>query len=91
MTTWRWMITVAIIGLALGGGIEILRRHAFALHKASFHHMVRVAVGNGYVPDRPGARRLRDEYVKYHWQVERKWWRAVRYPWLPVEPDSPEP
>jgi hypothetical protein len=27
----------------------------------------------------------------YHDAMARKWERAARYPWLPVEPDAPEP
>lgn len=27
----------------------------------------------------------------YHAAMKRKWLRAARYPWLPVEPDPPSP
>lgn len=29
--------------------------------------------------------------IDYHSQLARKYERAARYPWLPVEPDPPEP
>jgi hypothetical protein len=29
--------------------------------------------------------------ARYHARLERKYRRAARYPWLPVEPDPPEP
>ena len=29
--------------------------------------------------------------VFYHGGVARKYWHAASYPWLPVEPDPPEP
>ena len=35
-----------------------------------------------------------EQYAKkadYYWAVVRKYERAARYPWLPVEPDPPEP
>lgn len=31
------------------------------------------------------------ERVSYHDRMRRKWEHAVRYPWLRVEPDPPEP
>jgi hypothetical protein len=30
-------------------------------------------------------------YFTYHSQMRAKYERAARYPWLPVEPDPPEP
>jgi hypothetical protein len=27
----------------------------------------------------------------WHFDLTMKYWRAARYPWLPVEPDPPEP
>jgi hypothetical protein len=32
-----------------------------------------------------------DRLAIYHHRMQHKWRRAARYPWLPVEPDPPEP
>ncbi len=90
MTTRRWMTVITTIGVALGG-VETLRRQAIAFAMASRHGDVRYAIMNGYVPDRQRVRRLLDGYEKYHRDMEQKWRRAARYPWLPVEPNPPRP
>jgi len=89
MTTRRWMIAVAMLGLALGGVESLRRRRDFALAMASRHHdgFDNVMFSPRAIMDfRPFAK-----YADYHLEMERKWSRSARYPWLPVEPDPPEP
>jgi hypothetical protein len=89
MTTRRWTVVVAIIGLIVGG-VEILRRRqAFAVAMASHHHEHFDNVM--YAPTtllglRPYAMR-----ADYHLKMETKWMEAARRPWLPVELDPPVP
>jgi hypothetical protein len=89
MTTRRWMIVVMMIGVALGGVEWLRRRRAFALEMASHHYS---CFDNGMHPPyiikdfRP-----LEKYVNYHLDLEFKWSAAARHPWLPVEPDPPEP
>lgn len=88
-TVRRLMVAVAITGLMLGTLIE--RRNRFsriaAYHKAEFARLVKgipyFAVDQSYDPI---WRRL-----EWHEPMRLKYEEAARYPWLPVQPDSPEP
>ncbi len=48
-----------------------------------------------YAPGHPLSREARyrrqSRYVEYHNQMERKYARGARYPWLYVGPDPPDP
>ena len=89
MTTRRWMVAVAIVGLTIGGVEMLRRRQAFALAMASHHH-------DAFDNVMCSPRTITDfgpfaKYADYHLKMERKWSKAARYPWLPVEPDPPGP
>jgi hypothetical protein len=99
------MILVAVVGVIAGIGIVGERRRARFSELADQHRLQVVNVLEGPTdydgefrgdPDvlnlemRPvtGVVRLRD---LWHMAMARKYRRATRYPWLPVEPDPPEP
>jgi hypothetical protein len=85
MTTRRWMIVVAVVGIALG----MIERHERFRWIAVRHR--------GNVPKNlPGIKPVGMEdkvwrLFEWHESMARKYERAARYPWLPVEPDPPEP
>jgi hypothetical protein len=83
------MIAVAVVGLALGGivgGVRLARRRQAFLHRAKLYERVESAA-------RALERRqfLRPGIAEDYAAIARKYHRAARYPWLPVEPDPPEP
>ena len=102
MTTRRWIIAVAIVGLVLG---SILHRRQQFLNLAEYrrsrstgvHRVVamrrsdRVCVV--YRRDARGRTLSPLEIRKHPWQVElsAKYLRAARYPWFLAGPDPPEP
>jgi hypothetical protein len=98
MTTRRWMIAVAVVGLLCL--LEHRRRSFEAL--AAYHH-TRVAhfVIVQSLDDVTVIRRIsRDrkplatdevKVATWHEAMARKYRQAARNPWLPVEPDPPEP
>jgi hypothetical protein len=88
MTTRRWMVVVAVVGLLMGG-VQLRRRHDDLVGRAQWHSRA-VATWNARraaAANDPIAPRL----ITYHESLASKYWYATRYPWLPVEPDPPEP
>jgi hypothetical protein len=86
-TVRRMMVAVAVVGILLGT-MTVRRGHSLRL--ATYHQ--------GQV------KRLYDQYgeaenffgrasggILWHSELQWKYERAARYPWLPVEPDPPEP
>jgi hypothetical protein len=83
------MVAVVIVGLTFRGVEMLRRRQAFALAMASHHHdrFDNVMFEPSTLLNlRPWVKR-----ADYHSEMERKWMEAARRPWLPVEPDPPEP
>jgi hypothetical protein len=91
MTTRRWMIAVLVFGLGMGaivGGDQLKRRRNYFLYRARFHALtVDVWKEAGWPALDPSDRPI----IEYDAAMARKYWRAARYPWLPVEPDPPDP
>jgi hypothetical protein len=104
MTTRRWMVAVAVVALSIATERmrresaryrELAERHAkieracrknanlLPLMKPSDWESLcgQMALGLSRSPER----------AVYHAGLRRKYERASRYPWLPVEPDPPEP
>jgi hypothetical protein len=92
MTTRRWMIVVALVGLACATTLLILeRRKRFARIAWEHFHALPVA---SYVDIVTGdERRLlwNKRVMAWHAELSKKYQYAARYPWLPVDPDLPEP
>jgi hypothetical protein len=98
MTTRRWMIAVAVVGLLCL--LEHRRRSFESL--ASYHRsrLARFVIGQSLddlTVIRPifrDRKPLTTDEVKvatWHQAMARKYRQAARKPWLPVEPDPPEP
>jgi hypothetical protein len=79
------MAAVAIIGSALG--ITIERQNRFRWIAA--RHRAQVPI---LPPMKPlGMDDKRWRLFQWHLSIARTYERAARHPWLPVEPDPPEP
>lgn len=94
MTTRRWMVVVAIIGLAMGGivgGFRMGRRRDDFLKRARYHRSMEMA----YRTFRPTPTWVMtprvSETTAHYATMANKYRYAAQYPWLPVEPDPPEP
>jgi hypothetical protein len=82
MTTRRWMIAVAILAFLFGMADRSRRFSAIAdLYDGHSEASVKT----------PDERRRLALWNAYNRAVCRKYRRAARHPWLPVEPDPPEP
>ena len=91
MTTRRWVVVVALVGLLMGGaigGIRLKQRHDYFLSCARYHSAFEGYRRNVAQHDHdPVLARM----IDYNAMMARKYREAARFPWLPVEPDSPEP
>jgi hypothetical protein len=81
LTVRVMMAAVAIAGLSLGIGSAMQRRVALFRQKAAQEAFL---LGSQRRP-------LPERKVPHHEALRRKYERAAGYPWLPVEPDPPEP
>ena len=106
-TVRRLMIAIAIVAVFLGVWLWAERRRARFKALAHWHDMQVVYVvveyllpdgscifevtslpqkiGDPHVPPR------QQRICTWNYQLAQKYRRAARYPWLPVEPDPPEP
>jgi hypothetical protein len=84
MTTRRWMIAVATVGLAMGL-LAAFRQRAEGFARLSEAHLR--AAADLHPPRKHG----RIPRADWHALLGEKYRQAARYPWLPVEPDPPEP
>ncbi len=90
MTTRRWMIAVAIVAVVIG----IYERRRRFLRLAAIHAEAIAGVDAGHVDiPRPGEPFIWVASPRHRWHeaLLAKYARAARYPWLPVEADTPEP
>ena len=102
MTTRRWMVVVAVVGTSVGAAMLAIRSRTYAalaaLHTKSeleCRRVVEAFKGRGFDGEIWSdaiayARRCR-RLVPYHAALRHKYEHAARTPWLPVEPDPPEP
>jgi hypothetical protein len=107
MTTRRWMLAVAAIELMIGGGVLLKQRRDYFLSLAQSHRkevasstarvkslMSRSGTAGLAIEE---VMRLHHDYDRmmdradHHASLARKYERAARYPWLPVEADPPPP
>jgi hypothetical protein len=86
MTTRRWMIAVAVVGIAIGNPIE--RRNRFR-RIADYHQAEVMKLIPRMKPF--GTEDWEWRPIEWHELMRLKYEHAARYPWLPVEPDAPEP
>jgi hypothetical protein len=83
--TVRWlMVAVAIV--AVGFGLLLwMQRRAANFRDREARHLQAWLTFLPYLASNPPAK------ATYHWNLVGKYNHAARYPWLPVEPDTPEP
>jgi hypothetical protein len=99
MTTRRWMIAVLAVAGVLAIGIELGRRRGEHLGLVAYHAELGrydgYVFGDGVVPRSDPRTRERVitslAKIDHHEQMAEKCRYAARYPWLLIEPDSPEP
>jgi hypothetical protein len=86
MTTRWWM--VAVVGVFLTAARSVyLQRQLAHRQRAAYHEKI-----ERLVTDTPAAQVRANAAIRdRHARLKEKYWRAARYPWLPVEPDPPEP
>ena len=96
MTTRRWMIAVAI--LAVGLATVAHHRGLGLRQRAAYHETIELeaaTVGELALAARwpKAAAQVRANAATRdrHARLKEKYWRAARYPWLPVGADPPEP
>jgi hypothetical protein len=89
------MVLVAIAGLAMAGAIMVRRStefRALAEEQADAEMMSMSYADDARGEGGDSQRVARGEQMAaYHRELRAKYERAARYPWLPVEPDPPEP
>jgi hypothetical protein len=96
------MVVVAVVAVLIGGVIEAVRLvrlsrsySARAASHATYEQGWRAAAdeyGADYrLPTQDTRRVSLREVTDFHVQLRLKYEHAARYPWLPIEPDSPEP
>ena len=87
-TVRQLMVAVALMGIVFGVTIE--RRDRFMklmdYHRAEFKKLVPLVPMFAGSSDHPNVLRL-----EWHESMRLKYEHAAQYPWLPVEPDTPEP
>jgi hypothetical protein len=93
---WMLMVAVAVVAMALGGPVVLMRRRADFLRLAD-HHRVRVQWrgvngGTGATPwtDSRG-QPVTERRSAWHHAMSLKYEHAAERPWLPVPPDPPPP
>jgi hypothetical protein len=105
MTTRRWMLVVAVVGLLFWTGRLLASWRDLRLR--SEHHAAELVTLDqylipalefrrkmGYFPGCGLTQIALEDWCKeaeWHRQLKAKYDHAARYPWLPVEPDPPEP
>ena len=101
------MLAVVMLAIFLGARLWAERRRARFNALADWHHRQIVCVFVGYPgPDGeyvyeatsdpqksgdPPVSPRQQRISTWHRNIAVKYWRAARSPWLPVEPDPPEP
>ncbi len=96
MTTRRWMIAVVLAGVS----IQAIRWHVkwsraylwLAEQRAACKSSRTIVVtGNGPVRINRKGELISPERDRWYVATSDKFYRAALFPWLPVEPDPPEP
>lgn len=104
MTTRRWMIAVAFAASFLAAGVTLHRRSTYLQALADYHEsrseiefFALDSSPQKHAVAVPAPILVLDGVEFYNARANRhvhlaaKHRRAARYPWLPVEPDLPEP
>jgi hypothetical protein len=87
LTVRPMMIVVAVVGLVLAPASWLYRRTARMKSIAHFHDQACIQA----LMVTPGCILIESPRSRFHDELAKKYHWAARYPWLPVEPDPPEP
>jgi hypothetical protein len=105
MTTRRWMVAVAVVAVTLAAGI-LFRRHRSLRERADYYEkrardgVFRAGLAREIALAESGPEMDSTQWAAFDVEAKdrdrdirlmEKYRRAARYPWLPVEPDPPEP
>lgn len=93
MTTRRWMVAVFVIALLLYGAAMWRRSVRFRALGDEYADWLNVEMLPSSADMNDVARAKAINAAAHEWNraMALKCRRAARYPWLPVEPDPPEP
>ena len=83
-------LLIAVAVVAIGMGALALWRRSVSLKRQAMHHALRGIVLEAEAGSGPDAARWHRR-ADWHYQMSRKYLAASSRPWLPVEPDPPEP
>ncbi|WP_435016358.1 hypothetical protein TA3x_003923 [Tundrisphaera sp. TA3] len=87
-TVRRMMVAVAMASVVFALAASLLRRSSEFRRRATLHRLA-------YAKIHPNTGAFPDLYLSdkelHHIDLATKYERAARYPWLPIEPDPPEP
>ena len=104
MTTRRWMVAVMVVALSIA--TERMRRESFRYRELVERHarlerafrknaallpLMKPSDWESLCGQMALSLSRSPERAAYHASLRRKYEHAARYPWLPVEPDPPEP
>jgi hypothetical protein len=95
-TVRRLMLAVGLAGLAMGGAVWGYRMWRLSAEYERRANAARSHAGY-YRPKEARYRGFSEEAAKYkaitgyYAARARKYQRASRYPWVPIEPDQPDP
>jgi hypothetical protein len=90
MTTQRWMVAVAVVAISIAT-VQLVDRWLSYRRIAAYHAELADTGWEARDPVAAALAKLGPEEVAYHAAMARKYRHAASYPWLPVEPDTPEP
>jgi hypothetical protein len=94
----RCLVFLAVVTV-VGATVALFRRHLALRQRAAYHekneNLVTATVGELALaarwPKAAAQVRANAAIRDRHARLKEKYWRAARYPWLPVRPDPPEP
>jgi hypothetical protein len=96
MTTRRWMIAVVLVGVliqAIRWHVKWSRAYRWLAEERAARKSFRTIVVAGKGPIRINRRgeEISPERERWYAATSDKYYRAALFPWLPVEPDPPQP
>jgi hypothetical protein len=86
----QMMIAVAVVAIVIGATIGLERRRSTLLRIARSHGERVFLLTAGDIEDEDEFKRS-EALADHHYRLMNRHARAARYPWLPIEPDPPEP
>ena len=89
LTVRGMMVAVAVVAVALS--LIVLKRRSDGYRSLAGYHAARAMAESGTGPAESGFARIWTQQGEWHKRMREKYERAASRPWMPVEPDPPEP